>query len=130
MSAEATTDNTSVRVLWQWSQEGIPMCVGSVQIHYQPTEGGSLLMYTVSNTTATSGTLPNLQCNTKYTVWVYVSGGPTSKRSVSRMVSLPARGICIVSELHAFSLHSFVVIYTTYNAKQSALSGLVYVEKD
>ena len=47
------------------------------------------MMYTVDNTIATSATLPNLQCDTEYTIWVYARGGTTSKRSVSRTVILP-----------------------------------------
>ena len=30
-----------------------------------------MMMYTVDNTTATSATLSNLQCNTEYTILVY-----------------------------------------------------------
>ena len=52
------------------------------------------MMYTVGNTTVTSVTLPNLQCDTTYTISVVARGGGTGKYSVSRMVSLPARGIC------------------------------------
>ena len=56
------------------------------------------MMYTVDNTTATSATLPNLQCNTKYTVWVYVASGShmTGNMSTPRMVSLPAKGTYIM----------------------------------
>jgi len=50
------------------------------------------MMYTVDNTTATSATLSNLQCNTEYTISVYTSGGTTNKTSAFQMVSLPARG--------------------------------------
>ena len=50
-------------------------------------------MYTVDNTTATSATLLNLQCNTKYTIWVHARGGQINRTSVPRMVSLPARGM-------------------------------------
>ena len=69
------------------------MCVNLVRVHYQP-EGGFLMMYTVDNTTATSVILPNLQCNTKYTVWVYVESGSymTGNMSAPRMVSLDTRG--------------------------------------
>ena len=52
------------------------------------------MMYTVNNTTATSANLPNLQCDTKYTIWVYASGGQSGRTSVSRMASVPARGMC------------------------------------
>ena len=69
------------------------MCVDLVRVHYQP-EGGSLMMYTVGSTTATSATLPNLQCDTEYIIWVSATSGQTTQYSVSRMVSLPARGIC------------------------------------
>ena len=57
-------------VSWEWPCQGLPLCVDLVRVDYQP-EGGSLMMYTIDNTTATSGTLPNLQCNTEYTIWVY-----------------------------------------------------------
>ena len=92
MRAEAATDNTSIRVSWEWSCQGVLMCIDLVRVHYQP-EGGSLLMHTVDNTTATSATLPNLQCNTKYTVWVYVESNNISNMSSPRMVALPARGM-------------------------------------
>ena len=74
------------------------MCVDLIRVLYQP-EGGSLMRYTVDNTTATSATLHNLQCNTEYIIWVYVQGGLTGKRSLSRRVSLPARGC------YAYSAH-------------------------
>ena len=69
------------------------MCVDLVRVDYRP-EGGSLMMYTVNSTTATSATLPNLQCNTKYTVWVHVESGSymTGNMSAPRMVSLATRG--------------------------------------
>ena len=91
MRAEATADNTSIRVSWEWPCQGLPLCVDLVRVDYQP-EGGSLMMYTVSNTTATSATLPNLQCDTEYTIWVYARGGQIDSRSTPRVVSLPARG--------------------------------------
>ena len=90
--AEVTADNTSIRVLWEWSNEGVPMCVDLVRVDYQP-EGGPLMMYTVGSTTATSATLPNLQCNTEYTIWVHASGGSNDTRSAPRMVYIPARGM-------------------------------------
>ena len=90
--AEVTSDNTSVRVSWQWSRTGLPMCVDLVRVHSQP-EGGSLMMYTAGNTTATtSAILSNLQCNTEYTIWVVASSGRTGKASVRRMLSIPSRG--------------------------------------
>ena len=90
MRAEATADNTSIRVSWEWS----PVCINIVRVDYQP-EGGSLMMYTVGSTRATSATLTNLQCNTEFTVWVYVESGSnsTSNTSSSRLVVLPARGM-------------------------------------
>ena len=94
--ANITADNTNISVSWEWSRQGVPMCVDLVQVHYQP-EGGSLMRYPVSNTTATSATLPNLQCNTNYTVWVYAESGSnkTGNMSVPRMVSIPPRGMCM-----------------------------------
>ena len=95
MRAEVTADNTSIRVSWQWSRQGLLMCVDLVRVRYQP-EGGSLMMYTVSNTAATSATLLNLQCNTKattYTITLYASGLQINRTSATRMISLPARGI-------------------------------------
>jgi len=86
LRAEATADNTSIRVSWQWSCQDV---LDLVRVDYQP-EGGSLMMHTVDNTTATSATLPNLQCNTKYTVWVH---SQINKTSVSKKVYLPARGV-------------------------------------
>ena len=95
MRAEVTADNTSIRVSWEWSPQGVIMCVDIVTVQYQP-EGGSLIMYTVDNTTATSATLPNLQCNTKYTVWINVESNNTSNMSSPRMVALPARGMYLL----------------------------------
>ena len=97
--AEATADNTSVRVSWKWSCQGV---LDLVRVDYQP-EGGSLMMYKVDNTTATSATLLNLQCNTEYTVSVYTEVGTTGSRSVPRMVSLPARG-----------MHFHMAVYCVY----------------
>ena len=111
MRAEATADNTSIRVSWQWSRQGVPMCVDLVTVHYQP-EGGSLMMYTVSNTTATSATLPNLQCDTEYTISVYASGGQTGKRSVAKRVFLPSRGNTVhVVYSQAAGLHCNIPLY-------------------
>ena len=89
--AEATADNTSIRVSGDLSCQGVPMYTNSVRVHYQP-EGGSLMMYTVGSTTATIATLPNLRCNAKYTIWVHAEGGQFNRTSSSRMVSIPARG--------------------------------------
>ena len=104
--AEVTADNTSIRVSWKWSCQGT-LDIISITVRYQP-EGGSLMMYTVDNTTATSATLPNLQCNTKYTVWVLASGSRTGRRrSPSTTVSLPARGMYLWFSL----LIQFTVVY-------------------
>ena len=103
--AEATADNTSIRVLWKWLCQGMPLHINLVRVHYQP-EGGSLMMYTVNSTTATSATLPNLQCNTKYTIWVYARGGQINRTSVPRMVSLPARGMYIIPILFCSLLYN------------------------
>ena len=104
--AAVTADNTSIRVSWRWLRQFQPTCiVDLVRVHYQP-EGGSLIMYTVSNTTATSATLLNLQCDTQYTIWVYASGGRghINGRSAPIRVSLPARGMYILSELYLTDL--------------------------
>ena len=91
---EVTADNTSIRVSWEWSHQGVSMCVDFIRVDYQP-EGGSLMMYTVNNTTATSATLPNLHCNTEYTIWVAARSGQIDSRSTPRIVSLPLRGMYI-----------------------------------
>jgi len=97
--AEVTADNTSIRVLWEWSDEGLFVCLDSVRVDYQP-EGGSLMMYTVDSATAASATLSNLQCNTQYNISVYAQGGRIGNRSVNRVVSLPARGtIAVVKKI-------------------------------
>ena len=90
--AEATADNTSITVLWEWSLQGVVVCVNNVTVDYQP-EGGSLMIHTVDNTTATNATLPNLQCNTEYTVWVQAKRGRTCRTSPASTISLPARGM-------------------------------------
>ena len=90
--AEATADNTSIRVLREWSYQGELMCIESARIDYQPEGVFSPLMYTMDSVTATSANLSNLQCNTQYTINVYAEGGRTSKRRITRVVFLPARG--------------------------------------
>ena len=92
--AEVTADNTSISVSWEWSRQGVLMCVDLVKVFYRP-EGGPLMRHTVDNTTATSATLPNLQCNTQYTISVYASGGPFNELSVPRMAYLPASGMSL-----------------------------------
>ena len=89
--AEATADNTSIRVSWEWSHDGVPMCIDLVRVRYRP-EGGSLMMYTMDNTTVTSAILANLQCNTRYTVWVHARGVLNGKTSGPIITFLPARG--------------------------------------
>ena len=103
--AEVTADKTSISVLWEWSCQGV---LDLVRVYNQP-EGGSLMMYTVGNTTAiTSATLPNLQCNTKYNIWVQASGLHNS-RSLSKMVYLPARGMFMLYSLsYCYCIHSTV----------------------
>ena len=94
MTAEATTDNTSIRVLWEWSRQGVIMCLESVRVDYQP-EGGSLVMYRVDNATATTATLSNLTCNAQYSISVYAEGvhAGNGRRSATRVtVCLPSRG--------------------------------------
>ena len=101
---EVTADNTSIRVSWKWlHQQGVPICVDLVRVDYQP-EGGSEMMYTVDNTTATSATLSNLQCNTEYTVWVVPRGGQTGTRSSSRMFAIPARGRTVLCSSHTLCI--------------------------
>ena len=75
------------------------MCINLVRVRYRPegTQEGSRMMYTVDNTTATTATLANLQCNTKYIVLVYASGRQGGITSVSRMAFLPARGMSLAS---------------------------------
>ena len=99
MRAEATTDNTSIRVLWEWSRQGVLMCLESVRVDYRPEGVFHPMMYTVDSRTATSATLSNLQCSTQYTISVYAEGGRTGKRSVTRVVSLPARGTLLIRYL-------------------------------
>ena len=67
------------------------------------------MMYTVDSTTATSATLSNLQCNTQYTISVYAGGGSIGKRSLPRVVSLPARGTCTSILLDTYIL----IVYTS-----------------
>ena len=92
--AEVTADSESIRVSWEWSHQGVSMCVDFIRVDYQP-EGGSLMMYTVSNTTATIATLLNLQCNTKYSIWIYARSGLIDSRSTPRVVTLPLRGMYV-----------------------------------
>ena len=98
--AEVTANNTSIRVSWEWSCHGV---LDIVKVRYRP-EGGSLIVYTVDNTTATSATLPNLQCSTKYTILIYYVQSGMGHTSVSRMVYLSARGTCMTFSCD-FSLH-------------------------
>ena len=93
MRAEATADNTSIRVLWEWSRQGLLTCLDSVRVDYQPEGGSFSMMYTVDSATATNATLSNLQCNTQYFISVYAEGGRFGKRSITRVVTLPTRGI-------------------------------------
>ena len=98
VSAEVTAGNASISVSWEWSCRGVPMYINRVRVDYQP-EGGSPMMYTVNNTAATSATLPNLQCNTKYTIWVHATGRVNDTRSDTGMISLPARGMYMLRSI-------------------------------
>ena len=102
LRAEATADNTSIRVSWQWSRQGLFVCVDLVRVDYQ-LEGGSLMRYTVGSTTATSATLSKdlaiieatltgFQCNTDYNITVATSAG-VYRRNIIRAVRLPLQGI-------------------------------------
>ena len=107
--AEVTSDNTSIRVSWEWSCRGVPVSINSVKVNYRH-EGGSLMVQMVNNTTATSAILPNLKCNTKYTTWVHAEGGQLNRTSVLRMISLPARGM-YMSHSVSSSLLWFVTLF-------------------
>ena len=88
--AEVTADNTSIRVSWQWQSLNASICVDLVQVYYLPVEGPR----TVGNSTATtSATLPNLQCDTHYTIWVKAWGDRISKESQHVMVYMPTTGM-------------------------------------
>ena len=104
MRAEVVADNASIRVSWEWSCQGVP---DNVTVDYRP-EGGSLMMFTVDNTTATSATLRNLQCNTEYTIWVHASDGLNDSRSLPIMVSL---GRDLQRNLFFYSSYKFVLLY-------------------
>ena len=95
VTAEATADNTSIQVFWEWPRQSVLLCFHSVRVDYQP-EGGSLMMYAVDNATATSATLSNLPCNTQYNITVVAEGGTTGVSSLTTVVSLPARGIVVL----------------------------------
>ena len=45
--AEATADNTSIRVSWQWSPQFVSGCVDLIRVGYQP-DGGSLVFKEVN----------------------------------------------------------------------------------
>ena len=96
VKAITTADNTSIRVLWEWTRQGLLelTCVASVIIHYRP-ERHPLVMYTVDSATATSATLSNLQCNTQYFISVCTRGGVISSCSSITVTSLPARGTAL-----------------------------------
>ena len=92
VTAEATADNTSIIVMWEWSRPGLLMCLTGVNVSYQHEGVFRSMFYTVDNVTATSATLPNLQCNTKYNISVNAEGG-SGKRSIPAQALLPGRGI-------------------------------------
>ena len=94
LRAEVTADNTSFRVLWEWSHQDVLMCLDSARVDYQP-DGGSLMVYTVDSATATSATLSNLTCNAQYSISIYAEGvhAGNGRRSATRVtVCLPSRG--------------------------------------
>ena len=91
VTAEVTADNTSIRVSWEWLCQSV---LDRVRVHYRPV-GRSERMHTVDTTTATSAILSNLQCNTEYTIWIYYVQSGTVHANVPRVVSLPARGMCL-----------------------------------
>ena len=67
------------------------------------------MMYAVDNTTATSATLPYLQCSTEYTIWVHASRcGQINRTIAPRMVSLPARGMCSSASYVTFHTYNTV----------------------
>ena len=117
MRAEVTADNTSSRVSWQWSYQ---RQLDLLTVRYRP-DGGSQMMYMIATTVVTTAitnvTLPNLQCSTKYTIWVYYDLSGTGHTSVSRLVSLPARGTCM-HYLFKLSLIEFTVVNTVYHSMQ------------
>ena len=51
------------------------------------------MSYTVDNATATNVTLPNIQCNTEYTIWIHIRSSQINKTSSPKKVYLPARGL-------------------------------------
>ena len=82
-------------MFWEWPRQSVLLCFDSVRVDYQP-EGGYQMMYTVDSATATSATLSNLPCNTQYTISIVAEGGTTGMRSLTTVVSLPARGIVVL----------------------------------
>ena len=88
--AEVTADNTSIKMSWGWQSHNASICVNQIIVYYS----GLQMMYTVGNSTAaTSGTLPNLQCNTNYTIRLEARGGRINKWSQPVIVYLPAKGM-------------------------------------
>ena len=69
------------------------------------------MVYMVGSVTATSATLSNLQCSTKYNISVHVESGSnkTGNTSVPIMISLPARGMYVCM----CSIDIFLVNYHT-----------------
>ena len=106
VTAGATADNTSISVLWEWSRQGLLMCLDGVRVDCQPEGLLISTMYTVDSATATSATVSNLTCNTQYTISVLAYGGRIGIRSLGRVVSLPARGIVYHSFFWGIIIHS------------------------
>ena len=97
--AEVSAENASIRVSWEWSCRGVPVSINHIKVNYQP-EGGSLMMQTVNNTAATSATLGNLQCNTRYIIRIHAIGRVNDTMSDPGIVSLPARGMYMLQSMH------------------------------
>ena len=110
VSAKVTADLKSIRVSWEWLCRGLPMYINNVRVDYQP-EGGSLMMHTVDNTTATGATLPNcnLQCNTNYTIRVHAIGRVNDTNSDPAKVFFYQQEVCTCYIV----VHQFTVVCNT-----------------
>ena len=86
-------------------------------------------MHTVGNTTAiTSATLTNLQCNTKYSIWVYARGVQINRASSPGIVSLQARGMYIIPILCiVYCIVSYTIIYISPPAPPTPTNATVEI---
>ena len=95
--AEVTADSTSIRVSWKWSCQGV---LDLVRVDWERLSDDVHSGQYNSNQCH----LANLQCNTKYIIWVYARDGQINRTSAPRMVSLLARGMhmdtVVVSYVH------------------------------